>query len=92
MIAHKKGHNPLLEGGEPSPPSHIKAVFATNEDREFYGPMAGAPQGFKRWVCVYRVDAGRISGCMVAACNTRALFDCGTLSPRDVHAEVQSIH
>lgn len=43
MIAHKKGHNPLLEGSEPSPPSHIKAVFATNEDREFYGPMAGAP-------------------------------------------------
>ncbi len=39
MIAHKKGYNPLL--GEPSPPSHIKAVFGTTEDREFYGPMAG---------------------------------------------------
>lgn len=50
MIAHKKGHNPLLDGGEPSPPSHIKAVFATNEDREFYGPMAGEQQGQLRSV------------------------------------------
>lgn len=48
MIAHKKGHNPLLDGGELSPPSHIKAVFATTEDREFYGPMAGGWKG-TRW-------------------------------------------
>ncbi|KAL4451964.1 hypothetical protein ABPG75_007626 [Micractinium tetrahymenae] len=40
MLAHKKGFNPLLDSGEPSPPSHIKAVFGTTEDREFYGPMA----------------------------------------------------
>lgn len=41
MLAHKKGYNPLLDSGEPSPPSHIKAVFGTTEDKEFYGPMAG---------------------------------------------------
>lgn len=41
MLAHKKGYNPLLDSGEPSPPSHIKAVFGTSQDKEFYGPMAG---------------------------------------------------
>jgi hypothetical protein len=51
MIAHKKGFNPLLhsaEGGaQPSPPSHIKAVFGTTQDKEFYGPMAGGRGGCK---------------------------------------------
>jgi hypothetical protein len=54
MIAHKKGHNPFLEGGEPSPPSHIKAVFGTTADREFYGPMAGARAARERAVCIAR--------------------------------------
>ena len=43
MLARKAGgRDPLEDGGEPSPPSHIKAVFGAPEDRDFYGPMAGA--------------------------------------------------
>ena len=60
MIAHKKGFNPLLhsaEGGpQPSPPSHIKAVFGTTEDKEFYGPMAGGLDGCRLSCSVVRGD------------------------------------
>ena len=32
----------------PSPPSHIKAVLGTTQDKEFYGPMgAGEPEGIE---------------------------------------------
>ncbi len=61
MLAHKKGYNPLLDSGEPSPPSHIKAVFGTSQDKEFYGPMAGglsrapllAMASHARWLCAW---------------------------------------
>jgi hypothetical protein len=63
MLAHKKGYNPLLDGGEPSPPSHIKAVFGTREDKEFYGPMAGV-----MGACVGGEGSALASVCLRPSC------------------------